>query len=163
MFIEILFKMLFSKGVYSFTLSTVPFPSCGWQNLPNHAASIHLQLVDCEAFRPHNFTCLSSLSESVSPRSPDGRRREHSRTDNLTFSSPTFGEAYPSDTESLEPFPSARATILNATYPIGQAILAFSPPPARLNHPICEHWSPVGCHKSLPAGQPHLFLLRQRS
>ncbi len=50
--------------------TNVPFPSCGWRNLPNHAASIHLQLVDCEAFRPHNFTFLSSLSDSVSPDLP---------------------------------------------------------------------------------------------
>ncbi len=50
----------------------------------------------------------------------------------------------------------------NATYPVGQAILAFSPPPVRLNHPTREYWSPVGRRESLPAGQPHLFLLRQR-
>ncbi len=50
----------------------------------------------------------------------------------------------------------------NATYPVGQAILAFSPPPVRLNHPTREYWSPVGCRESLPAGQPHLFLLHQR-
>ncbi len=51
----------------------------------------------------------------------------------------------------------------NATYPAILAILAFSPPPARFDHPAHEYQSHVGCRKSLPAGQPHLFLLRQRS
>ncbi len=51
----------------------------------------------------------------------------------------------------------------NATCPAVQAILAFSPLPARFNHPTHKYWSHVGCRKSLPAGQPHLFLLRQRS
>ncbi len=41
--------------------------------------------------------------------------------------------------------------------------LAFSPPPARFHHPTHEYQSHVGSRKSLPAGQPHLFLLRQRS
>ncbi len=49
----------------------------------------------------------------------------------------------------------------NATYPAVLAILAFSPPPARFDHPAHEYQSHVGCRKSLPAGQPHLFLLRQ--
>ncbi len=68
---------------------------------------------------------LVRLSE---PRSPDGRRREHSRPDNLTFSSPTLGEAYTTDTvksrspvgcrqeppsQTNLPFPSARTTISN--------------------------------------------------
>ncbi len=34
--------------------------------------------------------------------SPDGRRWEHSRPDSLTFSSHSLGEAYPSDTVSIE-------------------------------------------------------------
>ncbi len=37
---------------------------------------------------PLNFALLSKPSDSASPRSPDGRRREHSRSDNLIFSSP---------------------------------------------------------------------------
>ncbi len=51
----------------------------------------------------------------------------------------------------------------NATYPAVLPILAFSPPPARFDHPAHEYQSHVRCRKSLPAGQPHLFLLRQRS
>ncbi len=51
----------------------------------------------------------------------------------------------------------------NATYPAVLASLAFSPPPARFDHPAHKYQSHVRCRKSLPAGQPHLFLLRQRS
>ncbi len=51
----------------------------------------------------------------------------------------------------------------NATYPAVLAILAFSPPPARFDHPAHKYQSHVRCRKSLPAGQPHLFPLRQRS
>ncbi len=43
------------------------------------------------------------------------------------------------------------------------ASLAFSPPPARFHHPAHKYQSHLRCCKSLPAGQPHLFLLRQRS
>ncbi len=42
--------------------------------------------VDCEAFRPPNFTLLFIPVRLGEPRSPDGRRREHSRPDNLIFS-----------------------------------------------------------------------------
>ncbi len=197
---------------------------------------------------PLNFAFLSKPIRLGEPRSPDGRRREHSRPDNLIFSSPrstrltrptrrfwnhsqtsarasqpdnlTFpspelGKVYPSDTaiaeatvgrrreppsQTILPFKvpcSARLTrparqllkppsdvgkslparqthpfrLLapryrtpsNATCPAVQAILAFSPLPARFNHPTHEYWSHVGRRKSLPAGQPHLFLLRQRS
>ncbi len=45
----------------------------------------------------------------------------------------------------------------NATYPAVLAILAFSPPPARFDHPAHKYQSHVRCRKSLPAGQPHLF------
>ncbi len=51
----------------------------------------------------------------------------------------------------------------NATYPAILASLAFSPPPARFHHPAHKYQSHLRCRKSLPAGQPHLFLLRQRS
>ncbi len=51
----------------------------------------------------------------------------------------------------------------NATYPAVLASLVFSPPPARLHHPAHKYQSHLRCRKSLPAGQPHLFLLRQRS
>ncbi len=51
----------------------------------------------------------------------------------------------------------------NATYPAVLASLAFSPPPARLHHPAHKYQSHLRCRKSLPAGQPHLFLLRQWS
>ncbi len=197
---------------------------------------------------PLNFAFLSKPIRLGEPRSPDGRRREHSRPDNLIFSSPrstrltrptrrfwnhsqtsarasqpdnlTFpspelGKVYPSDTaiaeatvgrrreppsQTILPFKipcSARLTrparqllkppsdvgeslparqthpfrllapryrtLSNATCPAVQAILAFSPLPARFNHPTHEYWSHVGRRKSLPAGQPHLFLLRQRS
>ncbi len=57
--------------------------------------------VDCEAFQPLNFTVLSKPVRLGEPQSPDGCRREHSRPDNLSFSSSTLSEAYPSDTESL--------------------------------------------------------------
>ncbi len=83
--------------------------------------------VDCKAFRPLNFTLPSKTCPLGKPKYPDGHRREHSRPgnllfssprssrltvrhgdpetsrtrasqlDNLTFSSPTLGEAYPSD------------------------------------------------------------------
>ncbi len=197
---------------------------------------------------PLNFAFLSKPIRLGEPRSPDGRRREHSRPDNLFFSSPrstrltrptrrfwnhsqtsarafqpdnlTFpsselGKVYPSDTaiaeatvgrrreppsQTILPFKvpcSARLTrptrqllkspsdvgeslparqthpfrLLapryrtpsNATCPAVHAILAFSPLPTRFNHPTHEYWSHVGRRKSLPAGQPHLFLLRQRS
>ncbi len=197
---------------------------------------------------PLNFAFLSKPIRLGEPRSPDGRRREHSRPDNLIFSSPrstrltrptqrfwnhsqtsarasqpdnlTFpspelGKVYPSDTtiaeatvarrreppsQTILPFKvpcSARLTrparellkppsdvgeslparqthpfrLLapryrtpsNATCPAVQAISAFSPLPARFNHLTHEYWSHVGRRKSLPAGQPHLFLLRQQS
>ncbi len=51
----------------------------------------------------------------------------------------------------------------NVTYPAVLAILAFSPLPARFDHPAHKYQSHVRCRKNLPAGQPHLFLLRQRS
>ncbi len=56
-----------------------------------------------------------------------------------------------------------RRTPSNATYPAVLASLAFSPPPARFHHPAHKYQSHLRCRKSLPAGQPHLFLLRQRS
>ncbi len=80
-----------------------------------------------------------------------------------------LGKAYPSDTAIVEAtvgrrreppsqtnssFPSARTTISNPV----ERYLAFSPLPARFNNPTHEYWSHVGCRKSLPAGQPHLFL-----
>ncbi len=43
--------------------------------------------VDCEAFRPLNFTLPSKTCPLGEPRYPDVRRREHSRPDNLLFSS----------------------------------------------------------------------------
>ncbi len=97
------------------------------------------------------------------------------------LSSLTLGEAYPSNTAGIvlpldvgESLPARQThpfrllapryrTPSNATCPAVQAILAFSPLPARFNRPTHEYWSHVGCRKSLPAGQPHLFLLRQRS
>ncbi len=51
----------------------------------------------------------------------------------------------------------------NATYPAVLAILTFSPPPARFDHPAHKYQSHVRCRQNLPARQPHLFLLRQRS
>ncbi len=142
---------------------------------------------------------------------PETSRTRASQLDNLTFSSPTLGEAYPSDTainkttvgRQQEP-PSQ--TILPSMSHARQGLpvrlgdyqsqrrreppsqtthlfrqlappfeprrtlhtrpsnnLSFSPPPARFHHPTHEYQSHVGSHKSLPAGQPHLFLLRQRS
>ncbi len=88
--------------------------------------------VDFEAFRALNFTLPSKTCPLGEPRYTDGRRREHSRPDNLLFSSPrssmltvrhcdpetsrmrasqldnltfssaTLGEAYPSDTATNE-------------------------------------------------------------
>ncbi len=46
--------------------------------------------VDCEAFRPPNFTLLSKPVRHSESWSPVGRRWEHSRPDNLAFSSPTL-------------------------------------------------------------------------
>ncbi|KAF4099851.1 hypothetical protein G5714_019977 [Onychostoma macrolepis] len=71
------------------------------------------------------------------PRSSNGRRREHSRPDNLTFSSPTLGKAYPSNGVLISRRTSARASQpdnltfsvrsrhntkppSNATYSVGQ-------------------------------------------
>ncbi|KAF4113212.1 hypothetical protein G5714_005757 [Onychostoma macrolepis] len=50
------------------------------------------------ASRPPNFTFLSLPVRHSEPRSPAGHRREHSRPDNLTFSSLMLGDAYPSNT-----------------------------------------------------------------
>ncbi len=88
--------------------------------------------VDCEAFRPLNFTLLSKPVHSVSPDIPtdagestpgqttfsfqvlrssmltvrhgdlETSRTRASQLDNLSFSSPTLGEAYPSDTAIIE-------------------------------------------------------------
>ncbi len=98
-----------------------------------------------------------------------------SRPDNLTFpvfTCPTWESQSPVGCRRGAPgqtnaLPSARTkkyrTPSNATYPAVLAILAFSPPPARFDHPAHKYQSHVRCRKSLPAGQPHLFLLRQRS
>ncbi len=45
----------------------LPFPSCSRRDLPIHAVSVCLQTDVGEASRPHNFTFLSYLSDSVSP------------------------------------------------------------------------------------------------
>ncbi len=74
------------------------------------------------------------------------------------------GESLPArQTHPFRLFAPQYRTPSNATCLAVQAILAFSPLPARFNHPTHEYGSHVGCRKSLPAGQPHLFLLRQRS
>ncbi len=52
---------------------------------------------------PLNFAFLSKPVRLGEPRSPDGRRREHSRPDNLNISSPKLGEAYPSNTAGIVP------------------------------------------------------------
>ncbi len=77
---------------------------------PSNTASIELPSDVGESFParqtyffdPAAFTLLSKPVRLGEPRSPDRRRREHSRPDNLAFSSPTLGEDYPSDTESLD-------------------------------------------------------------
>ncbi len=77
---------------------------------PSNTASIELSSDVGESlparqtyfFDPAAFTLLSKPVRLGEPRSPDRRRREHSRPDNLAFSSPTLGEDYPSDTESLD-------------------------------------------------------------
>ncbi len=151
---------------------------------PSNTASIELPSDVGESFParqtyffdPAAFTLLSKPVRLGEPRSPDRRRREHSRPDNLAFSSPTLGEDYPSDTETLISHQtSARASQpdklifsvrsyhnieppSNSTYPIGQAILAFSPPPARLNQSLSFHlhlsdsesWSPFGRRRGAP-------------
>ncbi len=158
--------------------------------------------VDCKAFRPLNFTLPSNPVQLGKPRSPHGRRREHSQPDNLlfssprssrltirhddpenhsrtrasqldnlTFSSPTLGEAYPSDTTIN------KTTVGRWREPPSQTILpsmshARRGLPVRLEdyrnrrqttHLFRQLDSHVGSRKSLPAGQPRLFLLRQRS
>ncbi len=60
-----------------------PFPSCGRQGLPNLQTALTARPSD-----PLNFAFLSKPVRLGEPRSPDGRRREHSRPDNLIFSSP---------------------------------------------------------------------------
>ncbi len=88
------------------------------------------------------FTCPTRESQS-----PVGRRR----------GAPGQTNALPSArTKNIEP----RRT--RHTRPF-LASLAFSPPPARFHHPAHKYQSHLRCRKSLPAGQPHLFLLRQRS
>ncbi len=97
--------------------------------------------------RPDNLTFPVFTCPTRESQSPVGRRR-----------------GAPGQTNAL---PSARTkkyrTPSNATYPAVLAILAFSPPPARFDHPAHKYQSHLRCRKSLPAGQPHLFLLRQRS
>ncbi len=135
------------------------------------------------ASRPDNFTFSNLLLNEAHPSDtaiskPVGRRQEPPQPDNLTFhvprsarlTRPTRRLPKPTSARASQPdnssFPSARTTIRtppNATHSTVQTTLAFSPPPARFHHPTHEYQSHVGSHKSLPAGQPHLFLLRQRS
>ncbi len=98
-----------------------------------------------------------------------------SRPDNLTFSvftCPTQQVLVSRWTPARCSRPDKRSSVCshqkyrtpsNATYPAVLASLAFSPPPARFHHPAHKYQSHLRCRKSLPAGQPHLFLLRQRS
>ncbi len=50
-----------------------------------------------------NFTFPSPPVRHSESWSPVGRRREHSRPDNLAFSSPTLADAYPSNTVGIVP------------------------------------------------------------
>ncbi len=98
-----------------------------------------------------------------------------SRPDNLTFSvftCPTQWVSMSRWTPARCSRPVKRSSVCshqkyrtpsNAIYPAVLAILAFSPPPARLDHQAHEYQSHVRCRKSLPVGQPHLFFVRQRS
>ncbi len=98
---------------------------------------------------PLNFAFLSKPVRLGEPRSPDGRRREHSRPDNLTFPSPELGKVYPSDTAIAE------ATVGRRREPPSQTILPFKVPcSAKLTHPARQLLKPpsdVG--ESFPARQ----------
>ncbi len=135
------------------------------------------------ASRPDNFTFSNLLLNEAHPSDtaiskPVGRRQEPLQPENLTFhvtrsarlTRPTRRLPKPTSARASQPdnssFPSACTTIRtppNATHSTVQTTLAFSPTPARFHHPTHEYQSHVGSRKSLPAGQPHLFLLRQRS
>ncbi len=139
------------------------FRSCGRRGLPNHAAcwlpEDHLTLPFC-----------LNLSDLVSPDLPtDAGESTHDQTI-LPFQVPLSARiTRPTPRALISHQTSARASQpdklifsvrsyhnieppSNATYPIGQAILAFSPPPARLNQTLSFHlhlsdsesWSPVG-------------------
>ncbi len=159
-----------------------------------------------EHSRPDNllFSNLRSSTLTIRHGDPETSRTRASQLDNLTFSSPMLGEAYPSDTAINE------TTVRRQQEPPSQTILPSMSharrglpvrlgdyqsqrrrePPSQTTHlfrqlaPPFEprrtlHTRPsnnlsfqsttgevqshVGSHKSLPAGQPHLFLLRQRS
>ncbi|KAF4112089.1 hypothetical protein G5714_006884 [Onychostoma macrolepis] len=92
---------------------------------------------------PPNFTFLSLPVRHSEPRSPARRWREHSRPDNLTFSSLTLSDAYPSDTVSIvlpsgisESLPARQTHLLHPvageTYP---SRLIFRRTPARASRP----------------------------
>ncbi len=159
-----------------------------------------------EHSRPDNllFSNLRSSTLTIRHGDPETSRTRASQLDNLTFSSPMLGEAYPSDTAINE------TTVRRQQEPPSQTILPSMSharrglpvrlgdyqsqrrrePPSQTTHlfrqlaPPFEprrtlHTRPsnnlsfqsttgevqshVGSRKSLPAGQPHLFLLRQRS
>ncbi len=79
--------------------TTSPFPTTSAPLAHQTGEHAH-QLDDGKASRP-NFTFPSLPVRHSESWSPDGRRREHSRPDNLTFSSPTLGDAYPPNTASI--------------------------------------------------------------
>ncbi len=157
-------------------------PTDGESHPSRLRASISSQ-VTASASRPDNFTFSNLLLNEAHPSDtafskPVGRRQEPPQPDNLTFhvprsarlTRPTRRLPKPTSVRASQPdnssFPSARTTIRtppNATHSTVQTTLAFSPPPARFHHPTHEYQSHVGSRKNLPAGQPHLFLLRQRS
>ncbi len=137
---------------------------------------------------PLNFAFLSKPIRLCEPRSPDGRRREHSRPDNLIFSSPRstrltrptrrFWHHSQTSARASQPdnltFPSpelgkvypsdtaiAEATVGRRREPPSQTILPFKVPcSARLTRPARQLLKPQSdVGKSLPARQTHPFRL----
>ncbi|KAF4107182.1 hypothetical protein G5714_011546 [Onychostoma macrolepis] len=89
-----------------------------------------------------------------------------SRPPNFTFSSPTLGKAYPSDTASIV-LPSGVVSIellsdVGESLPARQTYLFSILRPARLTHPCCECPSPDGCRRSLLTTQLYLSVLLVR-
>ncbi len=137
---------------------------------------------------PLNFAFLSKPIRLGEPRSPDGCRREHSRPDNLIFSSlrstrltrptrrfwnhsRTSARASQPDNRTFpnpklgEAYPSntaiAEATVGRRREPPSQTILPFKVPcSARLTRPTRQLLNPLSdVGESLPARQTHPFHL----
>ncbi len=136
----------------------LPFPSCGRRALPILAASIHLQSGDGKSLPATKlylsvFTCPTQrvlISRRTPARALPARQhylfKSHAQatltrpTQQVLCSPRTSARASQPDKLTVSVCPHHNIeTPSNATYPVGQAILAFSPPPVRLNHPTREY------------------------